>query len=277
VRELQALSVGPAVDVDASAVGRVHSIFSRAVNVEVRGGLWTLLAAPGIEMPFGIVVDTQDFEAADVRRASAVYVRAGFVGIETGRERLVVDCRCAPRWRRVFDGTPAAGLQERLESVKDLAHERAWHASWAMAQAVTSALYDPAALAGVLPQVVGRGAGTTPAGDDVLAGVLAVLLSPYSGHAGRAAAGRLRRLLPPLLPSTTDLSAHLLRQAADGWTSRPVHELIGALVRDSGRAGLTLAVQRVVATGATSGADTCMGVIAAASAFLAANVERAAA
>ena len=57
----------------------------------------------------------------------------------------------------------------------------------------------------------------------------------------------------------------------------PVHELIGALVGDSERAGLTLAVQRVVATGATSGADLCMGVIAAAPAFLATYVERAAA
>jgi hypothetical protein len=277
VRELQALSVGPAVDVDAPGVGRVHSIFSRAVNVELRGGLWTLLAAPGIEMPFGIVVDTQDFEAAGVRRASAVHVRAGFVGIETGRGCVVVDCRSAPRWRRVFDRAPSAGLQERLEVVKDLARDRAWHASWAMAQAVTCALHQPTALASVLPQVVGRGAGTTPAGDDVLAGVLAVLLSPYCGHAGREAAARLRAVLQPLLSSTTDLSAHLLRQVADGWTSRPVHELIGALVGDSERAGLTQAVQRVVATGATSGADLCMGVIAAAPAFLATYVERAAA
>jgi hypothetical protein len=277
VSVLQAFSVGPAVDVYAVAVGRVHSVFSRAVNVEMGSDLWTLVAAPGTDLPFGIRVAAQDFQAAGVRHAQPVHVRAGFVGVGRGGTRMVVDCRAAPRWHPVFDVAPAPGLADRLDVITAAARARAWQDSARMGQAVVRALHDSSALADVLGTVVGRGPGTTPAGDDVLVGVLAVLVSPYAGPAGVAAAARLRRVLVPLLPATTDISAHLLRQALEGKFSRRVHELLCALIADRGHAQLAQTAEAVIANGATSGADLCMGLIASAPAFLAAYHERAAA
>jgi hypothetical protein len=146
-----------------------------------------------------------------------------------------------------------------------------------MAYAVTSALNHPDALGAVLPDVVGRGPGSTPAGDDVLVGILAVLTSPHSDAMGAAAADLLCRSMLPLLPTTTDISGHLLRQAANGLVGRVVHELVCALIGDPASRRLKETVQRVVETGGTSGADMCVGLLACARSFLMNHDERAAA
>ncbi len=129
----------------------------------------------------------------------------------------------------------------------------------------------------VLPRVLGHGPGATPAGDDVLVGILAVLGSAHSGPAGADAADSLRRALLPLLPRTTDISGHLLRQAAGGSFSRAVHELVAAVIGGRAPEPLTDKIERVVETGATSGADMCAGLLAAAAEFLRTDDERVAA
>jgi len=146
-----------------------------------------------------------------------------------------------------------------------------------MAHTVMSALSSPDGLGEVLAHVVGCGPGLTPAGDDVLVGVLAVLASPQSGVTGAAAAESLGRLILPLLPTTTAVSGHLLRQAASGLFGRPVTELVAALIADTPPRQLRDMVLRVVETGATSGADTCAGVLECAPSFFITHDERAAA
>jgi hypothetical protein len=64
------------------------------------------------------------------------------------------------------------------------------------------------------------------------------------------------------LPSTNDVSAHLLRQAAHGLISRDLHELVSALIGGASPEHLSGTVRRVIETGATSGADTCEGLLA---------------
>jgi hypothetical protein len=99
----------------------------------------------------------------------------------------------------------------------------------------------------------------------VLVGILAVLRSAHSGLAGSGAADSLRDALLPLLPGTTDISGHLLRQAAAGRFSRAVHELLTALIENAAPERLKDTIRRVVETGATSGADMTVGLLAAAS------------
>lgn len=275
--ELQALSVGHALDVDSSGTGAVHSVFARALNVEIRGDLWTLLGTERTDLPYGIRVASRDLDTLGLHRGDPVHVRSGFVGIGTASTRLVVDCRSAPRWRPICDGRRAPGLSERLALIAAAARHRAWHDSSRMAHAVTAALGDPQALGTVVADVLGRGPGSTPAGDDVLVGILAVRTSPHSGPAGAAAAALLRRSMLPLLSSTSEISGHLLRQAADGLFSRAVHELISSLIGDPDPQRFRQTIQRVIETGATSGADTCVGVVASASAWLVPQHERAAA
>jgi hypothetical protein len=273
---MQALSVGHALDVHSAGAGAVHSVFAHAVNAEIGGDLWTLVSADRADLPFGIRVACQGFDALGLRRGDRVNVRSGFVGFESGRAGVVVDCRAAPRWIPALQGALAPGLGERLRVVAVAAGHRAWPGSARMASAVMAALHEPAALRSVLPGVVGCGPGSTPAGDDVLVGILAVLTSPCSGATGAAAAGSLRRSVRPLLPITTDISAHLLRQAANGLFGRAVHELVCALIGSPAPRQLSEAVQRVIDTGATSGADMCVGLLAAAPLSLS-SLERAAA
>ncbi len=146
-----------------------------------------------------------------------------------------------------------------------------------MAREIRSAFDVPGALRGLLGRVVGHGPGATPSGDDVLVGIFAVLTASRSGAGGAAAALSLYEMMQPSLPGTTDISIQLLRQASRGLIGRALHELICAISGETNLKTFSAAVQRVVETGATSGADTCMGLLAFAPSYFLSDDERAAA
>jgi hypothetical protein len=272
---IQALSVGYALDVDAVGFGIVHSVFARAVNLMIRAEMWTLLTADKADLPFGIRVASADFDGPGFGNGDPVNVRADFVSIGSGSTCRVVDCRAAARWLPAGNHKTEPGLADRLAVVAAAALNRCWHESARMARVVRSALEVSADLSDVLAKVVGRGPGSTPSGDDVLVGILAVLNSPHSGVAGARAADSLSRAILPLLWTTSDISGQLLRQAVKGHFSRDVHELILALLGDPAPQQLRTTVRRVSETGATSGADTCMGLLEFAPFFLIPREERA--
>ena len=104
--------------------------------------------------------------------------------------------------------------------------------------------------------LIGAGPGSTPAGDDVVVGVLAGL------HAsGRSeAAHPIERSLPGLLDRTTSASRLYLSAAASRRFAERVHQLVRGLGdRDSAIA----AARSASRWGATSGLDLLAGVIAA--------------
>ena len=271
---IQAISVGHALDVDSAGFGSVHSVFTRAVNLTIRGNLWTLLAEDKTDLPFGLRLALSSFCTLGLRRGDLVSVRAGFVAIGS---HLVIDCRVAPRWIPACEEKPEPGLERRLAVVAAATCNRSWCESAPMAHTVRAAVSDATALGDVLAKVVGRGPGATPSGDDVLVGVLAVLTSPHSGRAGARVAESLGRALLPLLPTTTEVSGHLLRQAAHGLFGRDVHELISALNGAPSPQQLSEKVRRVLSTGATSGADTCEGLLVFAPSYFGTRNERASA
>ena len=253
------MSLGREVDVWKPRTGVVHSAFERAVNLLVDGELWTVLGAARADSPFGIRLAAGD-AALDVKAADRVNVRAGYVGLG----RLIVDCRTASRWAPARWASPAPGLAARLAALEHAVRARAWHESAAMAGDVTDALRGPdAALAGAVRRTVGRGPGLTPAGDDVLVGILALLTSGAAGAAGEQAASRLAGALAPLLPTTSDLSRHLLQQAARGLAGRALHDLGQALMLDTAHGVLSDAIELVLESGCTSGADAATGLAAA--------------
>jgi hypothetical protein len=250
--------------VDSVSFGAVHSVFDHAVNLTMGEELWTLLTASKADLPLGIRVTLASFDAHRLRRGEAVHIRAGFLGIGS---RFVVDCRTASRWTPAKVGRLTSGLADRLAVVGEAARTRSWPESARLAHAVQSALGDVTVLNRVLRQVVGRGPGATPSGDDVLVGALAVLTSPYSGNAGQRAAAALTQSLRPFLSTTTDLSRHLLRQAMKGLFSRDIHELVATLIQGSSARELAERARQVINTGATSGADTCEGLVEFASSY----------
>jgi hypothetical protein len=155
-------------------------------------------------------------------------LRAFLAGRETGLgEPADLFAACGSRWSEAFD--PRVADDEALACVRAL---------------------------------VGRGNGSTPAGDDVLVGALA-----FAFASGRRDA-RLVRLLRTLAPSldrlTTASSATYIRVALDASFGSHLH----AFARSVGRVGaarLTALAQRVAAHGASSGVDTLAGFLAAAS------------
>lgn len=119
---------------------------------------------------------------------------------------------------------------------------------------------DEPTLRGLLLRLVGSGPGTTPAGDDVVVGVLATLSATHVD-----AYARLSRHLPALLARTTAASRHDLTAASDGCYAEHVHRIVAAL------ADVRLApaaVEHARTWGATSGLDHTAGVVGAATSIL---------
>lgn len=117
--------------------------------------------------------------------------------------------------------------------------------------------------------LLGRGQGLTPEGDDVLVGVLAAL-----SLIGPAIADpRAKRMLDALAPiirveapfRTTALSASLLRHAAAGEVAAPVATFLGAL---TGRGDMAAAAAEIQSMGASSGTATAWGILLTAEALV---------
>jgi hypothetical protein len=101
--------------------------------------------------------------------------------------------------------------------------------------------------------LAGLGNGLTPSGDDFLGGAM---LWAWSAHP--APASLCDTLAQVAAPRTTTLSAAFLRAAARGECSAAWHALLAAL-SVGGEAQIAAAAHRVLAHGATSGADSLAG------------------
>ncbi|MGR7644136.1 DUF2877 domain-containing protein [Klebsiella aerogenes] len=100
--------------------------------------------------------------------------------------------------------------------------------------------------------LIGKGPGLTPSGDDMLAGMLAMLY-------GAGFSDRLHAFIPPadqLTSLTTSVSCSYLNSARRGEFSLPVVKVMRGL-RSTGDP--KRAIQRLLAVGHTSGADTLLG------------------
>jgi len=108
--------------------------------------------------------------------------------------------------------------------------------------------------------LAGLGGGLTPAGDDFLTGVM---LWAWLAHP--TPASPCRTIVEVAAPRTTTLSAAFLQAAGRGECSAAWHALLAALSEglneedEEQEAKITVAVQEVLAHGATSGADGLAG------------------
>lgn len=151
----------------------------------------------------------------------------------SGRLRLVELCRHLGAERYQVE----AGMEPRIEVVVD-ALERGSFAG--AAEGVES--------------LAGRGPGLTPAGDDIVAGVLLALHA--LDHEGRDRASQLAEIAAP---RTTTISAAWLRAAGRGEAALPWHQLAAALTAEHSGAGLGQAVAAILGWGASSGQAMLVG------------------
>jgi hypothetical protein len=251
--------------------GRVHSVFSRAVNVEWHmpgASLLTLHGPAPLAAPFGMALeawpDEHPSRAWGLEPGLPVFARAGH--LVAGE--LEVDWSCA----RVTDlrVTPCAGeartARDRLagaltdldgpHGAAGLASTPGRAARGAAARAIRER--DPAALARAARSLMGLGEGLTPAGDDWLVGALAALHRLAQRWA--LTGGRLDSVLVGEAQlRTTTIGAAFLAHALAGEFSEPIRDLMTAESSPGARASAA----RLAVMGATSGADTLAGIRAA--------------
>lgn len=234
----------------------VVAVFDRAVYLRRDQDVLPLLAPDALLLPGALrVVAPADLDALEVRVGDRVRVGQGQV--RTHRGGVVVRRVWRPRPVPTAPlGEPArqaalAGLAG-VGPLADLLADRLTELARA------SLAEPPASPAAPVRGLVGLGPGLTPAGDDVLCGLLLGLRAT-----GRVAArSRLEQRVLPLLDRTSALSATLLRQAAQGYAVPPVVELLHAWHRGAGDPALAAAGRRVASVGHTSGPALLLGLSA---------------
>ena len=223
--------------------GRVGGTFDGGFYV--RGPSQSVFAVLGPQSwagPLHLVVEKLPALPA---RSNPVTVSDGVLAAGPARIRVDPDRRWAPRLPERLSAGPVAWQRIANPSDPDLDH--VWGA-------VTGDVRR-GDLAAALRRLEGRGAGLTPSGDDVLAGILLVCaIDP----ACRGALGRLAGSA-----RTTALSRAYLKWAAQGQSIEPAHDLLDAAAAPD-PAGMGRAARSLAAVGATSGRALVAGLALAA-------------
>jgi hypothetical protein len=248
---------GPA---EVATLSVVHVGHASALLATRAGKLVPVTAGPAGLVPGGLGLPDQATlspvlarwsELADGHRADAIDLRAWHAAATAVELRIPAAARA---------GITAAQLAELDRGLPDRpSHDTGFvPTNFAPAErAAELARHAVEDLSGELEvcvaATVGAGVGTTPAGDDVICGVLAGL--DLLGHAG--AHDRLDAAVTPLLAATTRTSRHLLVAAAAGRytegliglaaaqasaSASAVHDALGALARWGASSGLDQAI-----------------------------------
>ena len=230
--------------------GRVHSVFSNALNILWNDKRLLALHAPGeLRAPFAAIVGRvphQICPGTPVRRAGGS-LRVG--GVELAADDpVVVETRmppgdlCTAPW---LERMPAQGMAPSLSLPE------AREAQRVLAAGIRRR--DGGLFVSGASKLIGLGEGLTPAGDDCLVGVLAVLFRfapAWISHSEVAV-----RLAGQAENGTTMVGREFLLHALQGSFSEPVLRLLTAASRPEEHA----ARAALLAFGATSGADTFAG------------------
>jgi Protein of unknown function (DUF2877) len=250
------------------AVGADHPIIPGPAVIAV-------LAHDAVRLPCGVVLPTTAAElpltAIGPGREAVCLVGGGQLRW-TGPDGPVV-VNIVREWpvSRVGHGRPAAAAVTAARAgLPTVLNFRRWSdgnpAQWGGGDRLACAL-------------LGRGPGLTPAGDDLLAGLLLGHVAFESGKSpgsgGRSATDPLADAIAALAPTrTTALSAALLAHAARGECIPEAAAFAAAL---AGTTAVEPALHRLLRVGHTSGAALALGLILAAEHALAADPAGAAA
>jgi hypothetical protein len=264
---------GP-TDVDALSV--VHVGQAAALLATQSGTLVPVTAGPGGLVPGGLGVPDQATlapvlarwsELADGHRAVLIDLRAWHAAATPVELRIPAAARAditAALLAELDRGLPDRPSRDIGLAPTDFAPaERA-------AELARHAVEDLSGELNVcVAATVGAGIGTTPAGDDVICGVLAGLdLLGIEGAHGRLGAG-----VAPLLSATTRSSRHLLAAAVGGRYTEGLIGLAAALASTSAPA-VHEALGLLARWGASSGLDQATGFAAAIRACCAPGLRR---
>ena len=255
-----------------NVIGRVHSVFRAALNVELGNELVTFATPSTGALPNGVVVDP----AADLDVPLGAVVWGD--GHAVHCLHLTVELNGAEQWSPLLGrhgpfpplaevrGPLATALRRRGSSTGftpllwqvaqpelPSPESRASSAIVDVVRAVAEA--DIGAVVAGARRLVGLGEGLTPSGDDFLIGFAAALrAADHPMHASFAAACyELAR------GRTTFVAEMFYRYAARGAFSARIHRLVSSL--SNAAVDLTSELELALAWGASSGADCLLGVL----------------
>jgi hypothetical protein len=224
---------------------RVLHRFEHVCNiVNQRDEIMSLVTREIGRGPFSIVIDGSI--SAEWRTATPIEVDNR--SIQIGRNTLSIDDRiiwnAKPDWLKLraldFTKLPeprfqtTAFQQKTIELIHGIMNN------------------DPETIQDSAEWLAGRGNGLTPTGDDILIGIL------YAMHVWQPQSTWTALIADIASKRTTMLSANFLRAAANGDAVESWHGLVSAETTAQPDA-----VERILAIGATSGADTWSGFVQA--------------
>jgi hypothetical protein len=239
---------GPVRPVDV--LGR----FATALYLRLAGGeVIALLSSDAVRLPIGLMLPVSSREFPLTHLSGPVVVGSGAVysGGWSCRVSRLVSLRASAAL--MPDRHACKHLRQRL------AHCQSADPDLRLPDALPDDVYSSEVAADLVRRLLGVGPGLTPAGDDVLAGLLVGLWS-----FGQKAEPLRLAVLAGLATGTTDLSAALLRCATRGESIPQVNQLLQAMSANTWQGRLDHAMYDLVRVGHTSGRALATGVLAAA-------------
>jgi hypothetical protein len=256
--------------------GQVHSVFARSVNI-ITGLMQTpwvsVLDASLPATPTGFQCDMSATGnlSTKLRAGDGAFMRGGVIRFKPARLLQVITIS-ALDWCRApaISKLNTQRLHNKLQRAERTLFTQISNRTGRPVLSVNDYLQHAGLTApqrlGAYPESLfdnlGKGEGLTPAGDDFVLGALAVAcaLRPVWPQAQEV----FQRLNGPGLFNayqTTDISAHYLQLALDGHFSQPVQWLVYHLLHSGDDAQLQQALAATLQVGASSGADTCAGIV----------------
>ncbi|MDT8877986.1 DUF2877 domain-containing protein [Halomonas saccharevitans] len=256
--------------------GQVHSVFERSVNIVtgLRATPWLSIldtSLPATPTAFQGALMTFGNLATALRAGDGAFMRGGVIRFRPSRG-VQVNTVTAQPWQRApsIAALDDSRLQHNLAALEQalLGHVSSvsGRPDASLDDYLNAAGLSVPAQLGARPEALfgnlGKGQGLTPAGDDFLLGVLAAAhcLRPLWPQADQV----FQRLATPGLLNTcrtTDVSAHYLQLALAGHFSQPVQWLVYHLLHGTDDSTLQHSLHATLAIGASSGADTCAGIV----------------
>ena len=258
---------------------RVLHVFDQVCNVVDEGRRVISLVTPEIgKGPFSLIVNLPHGRFTDFITPESEVSVDGIV-LQIGS--LSVDTNSAELWdaRPLWESVPPSAIQAYLPLFESKLATSSRDSLW-----FVNGRSDPTSLkaqkAIITLQIglktgnlaacqegarglAGLGVGLTPAGDDFLLGVMVGLWLPKESSRGDAETQRIVEILvEEAVPRTTTLSGAWLEAAGRGEAGQPWHGLVEAL-RDEGETAVSQAIDHILTTGHTSGADALAGFVIA--------------
>ncbi len=222
---------------------RVLNRFDQVCNlVNDEGDVISIVSGNIGPGPFNMILDEAIPEGIDAETTISVNssTRALSIGTLTIKSDGAAMWNPKPDWRKM-----KVAVQPHLTRSRPPARELAENLSRLMEGIMNRSMAE---CVNATRRLAGLGSGLTPAGDDVLMGVL------YAMCVWHPDQDMMRLIVDTAVPRTTTLSAAFLRAAKDGEATIQWHDLA------DGRPG---ALDRILAIGATSGRDAWAGFTAA--------------